>query len=171
MKCDLPSAGRELDCGAGTRLCDLDGDGICELIVGNSAATSVSSWTGDAWSRRSYGLPSGLSIVDDQQRDAGLRLLDLDGDNRLDILFSNAQRYAAYLFTSSDEGWTRKVFDVPRPNGSDGLPLIVRADGSNNGAWFSFGHMWVQNEDTGKKEPDHLLRRSFAEDLLSADKR
>ena len=100
-----------------------------------------------------------------------MRLLDLDGDNRLDILFSNAQRYAAYLFTSSDEGWTHKVFDSSRQGGSDELPLIVRADGSNNGAWFSFGHMWVQNEDTGKKEPDHLLRRSFAQDILPVGQR
>lgn len=158
----------EPKCEAGTLLRDLDGDGICELMAANASGSSVWSWTSKGWSRRPYGLPSGLCLVDGQQRDAGLRLLDLDGDGALDVLFSNPQRYAAYLFTSIEEGWTKKLFDAARGEAGQGLPLIVRADGSNNGAWFSFGHMWVQNEDTGKKEPDHLLRRSFAQDLLPA---
>ena len=28
--------------------------------------------------------------------------------------------------------------------------MIVRADGTNNGVWFTHRHLWVQNEDTGK---------------------
>jgi hypothetical protein len=44
--------------------------------------------------------------------------------------------------------------------------MIVRADGTNNGAWFSYGHMWVQNEETGAKLPDHVESRSFTSDFL-----
>ena len=44
--------------------------------------------------------------------------------------------------------------------------MIVRADGTNNGAWFNLRHMWVQNEETGGTLPDHVDRRSF--ETLSA---
>ncbi len=32
---------------------------------------------------------------------------------------------------------------------ADAIPMIVRPDGTNNGAWFKYGHLWLQNEDTG----------------------
>ena len=47
--------------------------------------------------------------------------------------------------------------------------MIVRADGSNNGAWFNDRQMWIQNEETGKRTPNQVDSRSFTE-LLITDK-
>ena len=41
------------------------------------------------------------------------------------------------------------------------LPMIVRADGTNNGAWFRHRDMWVQNEDTGGVTPFHVDHRQL----------
>ena len=43
--------------------------------------------------------------------------------------------------------------DATRHGQPKALPMIVRADGSNNGAWFKNRHLWVQNEETGKARP------------------
>ena len=45
--------------------------------------------------------------------------------------------------------------------------MIVRADGTNNGAWFKYRRMWVQNEETG-----HPLKKNAAgRDLWQTDDR
>jgi hypothetical protein len=154
-------AGR--DCGV--RLRDVDRDGTCELIVANPNRSAVYQWTENGWAIASFALPENIVIVDAQGRDAGLRWVDLDEDGDLDIVFSDSRRAAAHLFTSIKAGWSRVLFDAPRQGQASELPPIVRADGSNNGAWFSHRHMWVQNEDTGKVEPEHLLQRSFDRDF------
>jgi peptidoglycan/xylan/chitin deacetylase (PgdA/CDA1 family) len=165
------AAGR--DCGV--RLRDLDGDGICELLVGNERQNAAFRWLGQGrgWKRLPFGLPSHTAIVDAQGRDAGLRLVDIDEDGRADVVFSNAQRYSFHRWTSIDKGWSHEVFSALRGGPKD-LPMIVRADGTNNGVWFSQRHMWLQNEQTGvrlRKGIDPLKHsqidsRSFAEDFL-----
>jgi len=168
-------AGLELDrqpvrteaggCDRGVRLRDLDADGVCELIVANPEQNAVFGWSGREryWRRLPISLPPGCSIVDGLGRDAGLRLVDVDGDGRADVVHSNAQRYSVHTFASIDEGWRQAAMSGKRGerDSLDELPMIVRADGSNNGVWFGYGHLWVQNEDTGKKFPDHVDRRSF----------
>ena len=61
------------------------------------------------------------------------------------------------------EGWSREVLTAKQ--GDDGaIPMIVRADGTNNGAWFKYGHMWVQNEETGGRvKPSQSVKRAYAE--------
>ncbi len=161
--------GRDL----GLRLRDLDLDGTCELIVGNSKEQAVFSFTGHRWRKLPFALPNGIAIVDSLGRDAGFRFVDVDEDGHDDIVFSNHDRYAVYLFSSMAEGWSRKMFDdkrrPARAAGRRELPMIVRADGTNNGAWFSYRHMWVQNEQTGAVLPHHVDDRSFANDLLQAE--
>ena len=151
----------------GVRLRDLDGDGITELIVGNPKQNGVFAWDSkrDRWQRRPMGLPEGTVIVDQAGRDAGLRFVDVDEDGRADVVFSNAQRYSLHLFLSIQEGWGRTILAGKR-GGQETIPMIVRADGTNNGAWFNYRHMWVQNEDTGKSKPDHVDGRSFTELLV-----
>ncbi len=152
----------------GVRLRDLDGDGICEWLVGNERQNGVFAFSAQGWHRLAYSLPPGVTIVDSLGRDAGLRFVDFSEDGHADIVFSNAQRYSAHIFTSPQDGWSRTTRAGER-GAVGGLPMIVRGDGTNNGAWFNHRHMWVQNEDTGGSLPDHVARRSFEHDLRSAN--
>src|SRR6185369_8907708 len=59
------------------------------------------------------------------------------------------------------------VFDVVRGKENGTAPVIppfVRADGTNNGAWFHSGALWLQNEDTWRL-PDGVFKLTFAEML------
>ncbi len=150
---------------AGARLRDLDGDGICELLVSNPHEQAVWRLTSTGWERLGWALPAGIVATDEAGHDAGLRLTDLNEDQRPDVVFSNAQRAAVYLFESREQGWARQVFDEPR-TAATALPPIVRADGSNNGVWFRHRRLWVQNEDTGGVTADHVVSRHFDHDLL-----
>ena len=152
----------------GVRLCDLDGDGLCELIVGNHQQQGVFRWLpAGGWSRLPFALPPGTAIVDAEGRDAGLRLVDVDEDGHPDVVFSNAQHGSLDLFVSITAGWSRKILVGERGNPDD-IPMIVRADGTNNGAWFKHRHMYVQNEETGGKRPNHIESRCFTALLDSA---
>jgi hypothetical protein len=151
----------------GVRLRDLDGDGVCELVLSNAKQQAVFSWTGEQWRVADFALPQGLTIVDQNGRDAGLRFVDLNEDGYDDVVFSNAARFAAYLFGRSGGGWTSKLMDRQRRGAEGELPMIVRGDGTNNGVWFKSRHMWVQNEDTGKALPHHVDYRSFTQLLAS----
>ena len=158
----------------GVRLRDLDGDGSCELIVGNPKENAVFQWLHcrDTWTRLAFSLPKGTAIVDADGGDAGLRFVDVNGDGRDDVVFSNHERYSVSLFVDMQKGWKK----IPASSGkrgerpaSDEVPMIVRKDGSNNGAWFNKGHMWVQNEDTDSMR-DLIDRRAF-EFLLNLEGR
>lgn len=151
----------------GVRLHDLDLDGVCELVVGNPRQNGVWRWSADGggWSRLPFGLPAGTAVVDSAGRDAGLRLVDIDEDGHDDIVFSDARRYSLHLFTSLADGWSRKIHDTDRERG-DAIPPIVREDGTNNGVWFQYRHLYVQNEDTGNRLPNHIDARSYTQLLV-----
>ncbi len=147
----------------GVRLRDLDGDGTCELLVANDQVQAVWRYEQDRW-RRWLPMPETVRFVDEQGRDAGLRLRDLDGDGWDDLVFSDHRRFGVYLWrvesSGTPTGWSVPVVESERPSsGEIDIPMIVRA-GTNNGAWFHSGHLWVQNEDTSRL-PDHVDRRSF----------
>lgn len=153
----------------GVRLVDLDLDGTCELIVSNPRQQAVFAWspTEETWSKLPFTLPNGATIVDEQGRDAGLRLVDVDEDGHLDVVFSNAERYLLHRFVSMTDGWSNQVLTGEQVADSP-IPMIVRADGTNNGAWFKYGHMWVQNEETGGRvKPSQSVKRSYAKLLNS----
>lgn len=154
----------------GVRLWDLDRDGRSELIVGNPHKQGVFRWRAErgGWERLSFTLPPDTKIVDAEGRDAGLRLVDVDVDRHVDVVFSNAERYSVHCFTSIREGWSQAMTSGRRGDKNE-VPPIVRADGTNNGAWFSYNHMWVQNEETGRKLPDQMDRRHYTA-LLGTDR-
>ena len=150
----------------GVRFRDLDGDGRCELIVGNSPS-AIFRWTGQkkAWTRLPFSLPEGTAIVNSSGQDNGLRFVDIDEDGFADILFSNEDRYSLHLFTSMKEGWSRRVKSGVRGDKGE-IPAIARSGtysgGVNNGAWLHSRHLWAQNENTDRLK-DHVERRSFNE--------
>jgi len=88
-------------------------------------------------------------------------------DSHLQQWLADAQRWSVHRFTSMAEGWSGTMMSGAR--GDEGaIPAIVRADGTNNGVWFKFNHMWVQNEETGAKSALHCDKRPFI-DLLGKE--
>ncbi|MCB9940075.1 MAG: c-type cytochrome [Planctomycetaceae bacterium] len=148
---------------------DIHGDGKLELIrqaytpEGTATAVQVRSLYGET----TYQCPDKVVLFDSGRRDAGLRFVDVNEDGFDDIIFSNGERYSLHLWKNEEEGWSIKAIEGTR--GKEGgigpvIPMIVRADGTNNGAWFHSRSMWVQNEDTNRL-PDLVDRLSF-DDML-----
>lgn len=99
---------------------------------------------------RDYALPDAAKLQDEQGRDNGVRFVDLNGDGHEDIVFSNAREYGVFLFVPKErakkglqwnEGWSQ-VMREGKAGDANSLPLIVRADGSDNGVSFLDGAMW-----------------------------
>jgi putative membrane-bound dehydrogenase-like protein len=164
----------------GVRLRDLDGDGHCELLVGNPQQQAVFAWSEDKkrWERLPFTLPAGTAIVDALGRDNGLRFVDIDEDGHDDVVFSNAERYSLNLFAGMHQGWSRSVVSGKHrettgtndPAGKEAartaavgmdspIPPIA-INGENNGMWVHSRHLWWQNENTDWQK-DHVARRSF----------
>lgn len=98
----------------------------------------------------------------------GTRFVDLNADGYDDLIVSNAREYGIYLFNPVEKknvqwdlGWTH-VMREGKAGDANSIPMIVRADGTDNGVWFKHGAMWVQNEDTAAL-PDKVRRISFEE--------
>ena len=151
----------------GMRIRDVDHDGNPELVVANPTTNVVFQWSSNArtWQRLPFAMPEGTSIVDEQGRDAGLRLYDVDGDGSEDVIFSNEDRSVAYLFEDTNRGWSRRLIDSRRGQAHD-LPIIVN-HGKNNGAWLHSGHLWLQNETTDQMS-DGVDRIAMADILQAA---
>ena len=125
-----------------------------------------------------FDLPDGarLSVANGQGPDFGLRFRDLDGDGKLDIIFSNEKEYGIYLFTDMEKGWSKKVFHQKRGDpasraasaagSADEFPMISR-HGANNGFWVHSGYLWWSNEDTVLLK-DHVDRRKISDLLRGA---
>jgi hypothetical protein len=122
-----------------------------------------------------FGLPPSAEVAFDE-KDTGLRFLDLNADGKLDVIFSNEKEYGIYLFTDMEKGWSKKVLAGKRgaqkpgePGASatgEPLPMISR-NGTNNGFWVHSGYLWWSNEDTALLK-DHVDRRNIKELLQDA---
>lgn len=145
----------------GVRLRDLNNDGRSELIAGGPAWQAIFQWNDSSatWNSLPFGLPANTFLVDAKGNDAGLRFVDINEDNKQDVIFSNGQLWSAHLFSDMKSGWLNGIA-AKRPD--DGfIPPIVRGE-TNNGAWFHSQKMWVQNEDTSRL-PDGVDRISLVE--------
>lgn len=142
------------------RLEDVDGDGGCELLVG-PRETHVYRWQEDRWVAAECTLPPGIPLTSDNGGDAGLRWIDLDRNGVFELVFSDAERCAAFRFEGWTAGW-KSIFDQRRATTTRPLvPPFVLADGTSNGVWAHGDHLWWQNEQTDRL-PDKVDRLPFS---------
>jgi putative membrane-bound dehydrogenase-like protein len=160
------------------RLRDVNKDGQSDLLLANARESAIYSWSSEkrTWQKLAFALPPGVSIVDTNGSDFGLRFVDFNDDGYDDVIYSNADAYGLYLFLPKPKedwrfevGWTRKVRAGKRSeNDPHAIPMIARGGTRpNNGAWFQSRHLWIQNEDTAHL-PDKVDRRPF-DQLLAFD--
>ena len=78
----------------GGRLRDVDGNGVCEVIVSNEAQNQIFQWDRALrrWKAMDFALPKGTSIVNRDGQDNGLRFVDVNDDGHDDVIFSNEER-------------------------------------------------------------------------------
>ncbi|MCC6796025.1 MAG: c-type cytochrome [Candidatus Hydrogenedentes bacterium] len=145
------------------RFRDIDGNGAPELIYRDESRGAVFTRTSvkRRWKRLPFKLPGEDFTTESNDEDDGLRLIDVDGDHDLDVLLSNQDSYAVYLFDSMKTGWSTTAISGKR-DGSDPATAVppIAINGENNGAWFHSRSLWVQNEHTDKL-PDLVDRRAF----------
>lgn len=132
----LVSAGLFAPAGAVELLRDFDRDGTPEKLVGGPEGSVIHrrDESGE-WKPADFALPEGVAPVDAEGRDAGLRFVDLNGDGFDDILFSNASRFAIYLWAKDvqphlgwTKGWPHVVKEGPRTGDASEPPSAVGAE-------------------------------------------
>lgn len=150
----------------GTLLHDFDHDGTNERLTSRGNTNEIERWrpANKSWEKADYALPGDVWLVDETGRDAGLRFVDLNSDGFDDILFSNPQRFAIYLWSKEvrlDLGWTRGWSQFVRSGVRTGVtsepPSVVGAE-----VRIENGQLIItRSADAGK--PDVIERRSAKE--------
>lgn len=119
----------------------------------------------EAQERLNSNLLHGQPLRDEQGRDNGVRLLDLDRDGFLDVLIGNPRLRETRVWSNSDRSWKSGEFPALIASGGetgrasaifgivdqDGLPSVVAATpgGSPTALHFS-GEKWVRDEPLSK---------------------
>lgn len=169
-----PSASAQTNPGilpSGTLLHDFDRDGVEERLIGRPGTNEIQRWnpTSKTWANADFALPADVALVDNGGRDAGLRFVDLNDDGFDDILFSNPQRYAIYLWSKTvrlDLGWTRGWSQFVRAGERTGAakepPSLVGAEVRSEGGQL------IITRSAGDGKPATVERRSLRE-LIAFD--
>jgi putative membrane-bound dehydrogenase-like protein len=160
----------ELGVDHGLRFRDIDGDGVCEIVVADPKQRSV--WRFDRganeWRDSGWSLPTELVVANLRGKDAGTRFVDINDDGGLDLVVSNEKHCGVWLFDTPETGWSKNVFQHKRdqPQADEALPAIT-IDGSDQGWAARDGEMIWINERTDQS-PDLMERRRLV-DLAVAE--
>lgn len=108
---------------------DFNRDGVPETLVHQPGKTLLKKPDGQP---ADFQLPEGLSVLDSQGKDAGLRWVDLNGDGFDDLLQSNPEGYAIHLWNRNvraelgwTQGWSQFVRSGRRTGADDEPPSLV----------------------------------------------
>lgn len=145
----------------GIRLVDLNGDGLIDVLQQQSSVQVP---------RSQRKLPENIPLPRDSANlQTALRFIDLNGDGDLDIVFSNHQRYGAWLFEPGQQKWSIELLNAKRGEKRTDveLPPITREDGTDNGFFVRDRELCWINEDTAD-QVDLMVRVSF--DALLGDR-
>jgi len=89
---------------AGARLADVNGDGLADIIYASYYFRNVYINTGSGWTHDgTWGVPE--SFIDNQGRDTGMRLADVNGDGMIDILIGGEQVHRQIVYLNTGSGW------------------------------------------------------------------
>ncbi|MDR3402590.1 MAG: HEAT repeat domain-containing protein [Chthoniobacter sp.] len=159
--------------GSKLQLRDFDHDGVCEIL----ANRDILSWNDkdQHWQPADFTLPPDCSALNAQGHDNGLRFIDLNGDGFEDVIQSNDQGYAIYIWAGTVKarlgwarGWPHLVGKGPAATDlahAKILPFVK--DGQNYGAWVHGDRIVWQNEALYSPDAD-TVQRTFKE-LIAFD--
>ncbi|MHB1305777.1 MAG: PVC-type heme-binding CxxCH protein [Limisphaerales bacterium] len=128
---------------------DFDRDGVEERLTSRPGTNRIDRWVAatSTWEEADYRLPDEVTRVDAQERDAGLRFVDLNGDGFDDVLFANADRYAIHLWTKNVQphlgwtrGWSQFVRAAKRTGAKHEPPSVVGAEVGVEDGWLVIRH-------------------------------
>jgi putative membrane-bound dehydrogenase-like protein len=148
----------------GVRLHDVNHDGQDEVLVANDTQRAVFEWSpaDKLWKRLPYALPA--PFVDAAGNDAGLRLVDLNGDGFDDVLYSGTDGFSIHLFVPVEKkgvdwklGWSLEMRAGKRGEPGE-IPLIA---GRGDAITFHDGAMFIAPKKKKEKE-----QRIAFEDLM-----
>jgi putative membrane-bound dehydrogenase-like protein len=118
-------------CGQEMKL-DLNRDGKIERIVNHPGRSEILDAEGGL---AAFQLPDGLTFLDAQGGDTGLRLLDLNQDGFPDLILSNAERVEIRLWNKKvmphlgwTPGWSRPVRKARRSGAAGEPPVLTGAE-------------------------------------------
>jgi putative membrane-bound dehydrogenase-like protein len=154
------------DCDVAFR--DLNGDGRCVLLYQRGTTSAVLRWSDEdqCWKPLPFSMPAPVRGV----HGGAARFIDLDGDGKLDFLFSDEKAYGVYLFKDMKQGWSRKGI-VGKAGEPGAVPMIAHNnDGriENMGFFVHSGHLWWSNEGTPLLK-DHVARMPLGALLQDMD--
>lgn len=165
----------------GVRFADLNADGKTDMLVGRHTVNASGAWedtraaylnTGLGWinagstwvlPRMFTNLIIGNNADQNYVLDNGLRILDINGDGRADLVHAEKPSAPIAIFINNGAGWTNVTgsWSFPAntyftkgnfayPSGlefaelnGDGLPDLVQSDGSTRLSWIQSASSWV----------------------------
>lgn len=108
---------------------DFNHDGVPETLIHQPGKTLLKKPDGQP---ADFQLPEGLSVLDAQGKDSGLRWVDLNGDGFEDLIQSNPEGYAIHLWNRTvraelgwTQGWSQFVRSGLRTGADDEPPSLV----------------------------------------------
>src|SRR3989338_8605402 len=147
----------------GTRIEDINNDGLPDIINARDTARRVYLNTGTGWVQdNAWNLSEGMAfVVDITSKDLGVRFADVNADGYVDLLRGNTTHVTTWL--NNGNGWTQDpLWNVPGAAGfanttaedngvrivdvnGDRLPDLIQGFDTNLNTWLNNGSGWILN--------------------------
>lgn len=147
---------------AGVRAADVNSDGKTDMIEGTDTERRTWINTGTGWLEdSSWSLPQDMHFIAlSDRKDRGVRIADANGDGLPDLFRADGPTRTAWINTG--KGWVQDNTWLIPPEASfissgndmgvalidingDGLPDILKSDGSTRIVWINTGKGWSQD--------------------------